>query len=127
MERSNEMLPRNFRALLFSLLIILVFGLFAGPAVFAQERDWQPQRTWVFIVGTLRWKHSDVFNSFPKKNRRDAQLVDFFRQQGVPADQLVYLQDAQATTRQVKSTFSAFLSRAREGDLLFFYYLRPRL
>src|SRR5258707_2794760 len=119
--RLNEMLHKSFRALLFTLLIILVFGLFAGPAVFAQERDWQPQRTWVFIVGTLKWKHSDVFSSFPQKNRRDAQLVDFFRQQGVPADQLVYLQDAQATTRQVKSRFSAFLSQAREGDLLFFY------
>ena len=116
------MLHKNFRALLFTLLIILVVRLFAGPAVFAQERDWQPQRTWVFIVGTLKWKHSDVFNSFAQKNRRDAQLVNFFRQQGVPADQLVYLQDAQATTRQIKSSFSAFLSQAREGDLLFFYY-----
>ena len=116
------MLLRNVRALFFTLLIILSFGLFAGPVVFAQERDWQPQRTWVFIVGTLKWKHSDVFSSFPQKNRRDAQLVDFFRQQGVPANQLVYLQDAQATTRQVKSNFSAFLSHAREGDLLFFYY-----
>ena len=120
--RLNEMLHKSFRALLFTLLIILVFGLFAGPAVFAQEPDWQPQRTWVFIVGTLKWKHSDVFSSFPQKNRRDAQLVDFFQQQGVPADQLVYLQDAQATTRQVKSSFSAFLSQAREGDLLFLYY-----
>ena len=116
------MLHKNFRAFQFTLLIIFIFGLFAGPAVFAQERDWQPQRTWAFIVGTLKWKHSDVFSSFPQKNRRDAQLVDFFRQQGVPADQLVYLQDAQATTRQVKSRFSAFLSQAREGDLLFFYY-----
>ena len=116
------MLLKNVRTVCLSLLIILGFGLAARPAVFAQERDWQPQRTWVFVVGTLKWKHSDVFNSFPQKNRRDAQLVDFFRQQGVPGDQLVYLQDAQATTRRVKSIFRDFLSRAREGDLLFFYY-----
>lgn len=103
-------------------LFILSVAWFAAPLALANERDWQPQRTWVFIVGTLKWKHSDVFNSFPQKNRRDAQLVNFFRQQGVPADQLVYLQDAQATSDRVKSTFSGFLSRAREGDLLFFYY-----
>jgi len=116
------MLLKNVRTLCFALLIIFGFGLSASRAAFAQERDWQPQRTWVFIVGTLKWKHSDVFSSFPQTNRRDAQLVDFFRRQGVPGDQLVYLQDAQATTRRVKSTFRDFLSRARQGDLLFFYY-----
>jgi hypothetical protein len=72
-------------------LFILSVAWFAAPRALANERDWQPQRTWVFIVGILKWKHSDVFNSFPQKNRRDAQLVNFFRQQGVPADQLVYL------------------------------------
>jgi len=116
------MLLKNVRTLCSTLLIIFGFGLTASHAVSGQERDWQPQRTWVFVVGTLKWKHPDVFNSFPQTNRRDAQLVDFFRRQGVPADHLVYLQDAQATTRRVKSTFRDFLSRAREGDLLFFYY-----
>ena len=116
------MLVKNVRTLCLTLLIVLGGSLFAGPAAFGQERDWQPQKTWVFIVGTLKWKHSDMFGSFPQKNRRDAQLVDFFRRQGVPANQLVYLQDAQATTRRVKASFSDFLSRAREGDLLFFYY-----
>jgi hypothetical protein len=73
-------------------------------------------------VGTLQWKHRDMFDSFPQKNRRDAQLVQFFKQQGVPEDQLVYLQDARATTRNVKNSFANFLSRASEGDLLFVYY-----
>jgi hypothetical protein len=116
------MLPKNVRTLCFTLLIVFGLGLTASHAVVARERDWQPQRTWVFIVGTLKWKHSDVFTSFPQINRRDAQLVEFFRRQGVPGDQLVYLQDAQATTHRVKSSFRDFLSRAREGDLLFFYY-----
>jgi hypothetical protein len=116
------MLLKNVRTLCFTLLIVFGSGLSASHAAVGQERDWQPQRTWVFVVGTLKWKHSDVFNSFPQTNRRDAQLVDFFRRQGVPGDQLIYLQDAQATTRRVKSTFRDFLSRAREGDLLFFYF-----
>jgi len=105
-----------------TLLIVFGCGLFACQTAFGRELDWQPQRTWVFVVGTLKWKHSDVFNSFLQKNRRDAQLVDFFRQQGVPENQLVYLQDSQATTRRVRASFATFLSQARPGDLLFFYY-----
>ena len=103
-------------------LFVLLGGFFFGSNAIAQTRDWQPQRTWVFVVGTLQWKDRDMFDSFPQKNRRDAQLVEFFRQQGVPGQQLVYLQDAQATTRQVKTAFAAFLAKAREGDLLFVYY-----
>jgi hypothetical protein len=96
--------------------------LVASSNLFAQERDWQPQRTWVFVVGTLQWKHPDMFASFPQENRRDAQLVDFFRRQGVPTQQLVYLQDEQATTRRVKAAFTSLLSKTSDGDLLFLYY-----
>jgi hypothetical protein len=106
------------------LALLICFGgvVVAGSKAVAQKRDWEPQRTWVFVVGTLAWKHREMFDSFPQKNRRDAQLVEFFRQQGVPAQQMVYLKDAQATTRQVKSAFSEFLTKARDGDLLFVYY-----
>ncbi len=104
------------------LTLLLGGGLFLSSNAIAQTRDWQPQRTWVFVVGTLQWKHRDMFDSFPQKNRRDAQLVEFFKQQGVPAQQMVYLQDAQATTRQVKTAFAAFVAKARAGDLLFVYY-----
>ena len=119
---SNNISHRRGGKLCLALFVLLGCGLFSGSNAIAQTRDWQPQRTWVFVVGTLQWKHRDMFDSFPQKNRRDAQLVEFFRQQGVPAQQLVYLQDAQATTRQVKTAFAAFLAKAREGDLLFVYY-----
>jgi hypothetical protein len=98
------------------------FGLLAALPAFAREREWQPQRTWVFIVGTLQWEHSDMFESFPPENRRDAQLANFFKTQGVPAGQMVYLKDRQATTRQVRTAFRDLLSQAREGDLVFVYY-----
>jgi hypothetical protein len=104
------------------LLLSLGLFLFTASTSFAAERDWQPQRTWVFIVGTLKWQHSDMFPSFPQTNRRDAQLAEFFKRQGVPPEQMVYLQDEQATTRRVKNQFSEMLSRTREGDLLFVYF-----
>jgi len=105
-----------------SIALLVIFGSVFGQSAFARGRDWQPQRTWVFVVGILQWQHKDMFDSFPQKNRRDAQLVEFFRQQGVPASQLVFLKDSQATTRRVQNSFQSFLSQTGPDDLLFFYY-----
>lgn len=105
--------------LLFGLLWIVII---ATPAASAQERDWQPQRTWVFVVGTLQWKDKETFESFPQENRRDRELVRFFREQGVPAEQIVYLQDRAATTRRIKNELVSLLSKTQEGDTLFLYY-----
>ncbi len=113
--------PKSTR-LSFSLLLLVGFLILTASNASAWERDWQPQRTWVFIVGTLKWQHSEMFASFPQQNRRDAQLADFFRRQCVPPEQMVYLQDEQATTRRVRSEFSNLLARTKEGDLLFVYF-----
>jgi hypothetical protein len=83
---------------------------------------WNPEHTWVFVVGTLEWKHAEYFDPFPKENRRDAALVEFFRAQGVPAAQIVYLQDHQATTKRIQPAFEAHLAAAGAGDLLVLYY-----
>ncbi len=104
-------------------LLLLTLSMFlAAPSTLAQKRDWEPQRTWVFVVGTLRWKHPDMFASFPQQNRRDAELVAFFRQQGVPSEHIVYLRDKEATAKRIQTAFNALLARAGKGDLLFLYY-----
>jgi hypothetical protein len=113
---------QTIRRLSLAVFLAATLGLPAAVSAGAQERNWQPQRTWVFIVGTLQWQHSDMFESFPQKNRRDAQLANFFKSQGVPPEQMVFLKDRQATTRQVRTAFKELLSRASEGDLLFVYY-----
>ncbi len=115
-------IQQKLKGLGLSLLLLPGILLFTASTGSAWERDWQPQRTWVFIVGTLKWKHSEMFESFPQQNRRDAQLADFFGRQGVPSDQLVYLQDKQATTRRVRNEFSNMLSHTNEGDFLFVYF-----
>ncbi len=74
------------------------------------------------MVGVLSWKHRATFASFPKENRRDEQLVDFFRAQGVPSDHIVYLQDKEATTRRIRDTFEDHIASAGEGDLVIVYY-----
>lgn len=103
-------------------LLLVWYALVPASSALAQERDWEPQRTWVFVVGALRFKHTDMFDSFPQENRRDAELVAFFRKQGVPAPQIVYLRDTQATAERIQSALARHLSRAGKGDLLFLYY-----
>jgi hypothetical protein len=88
----------------------------------ASELGWQPEKTWVFVVGVLNWKHGDMFGSFPVKNRRDAALVDFFKKSGVPETQVVYLQDKQATQQKIDSAFAAVLKKMRSDDSLIVYY-----
>ena len=102
--------------------VFLACSLSSWSVAFAQQRDWEPKRTWVFIVGILKWKDSETFKSFPQENRRDAQLAEFFHGAGVPAHQVVFLRDEQATIRRVRAQFSEMLSQTREGDFLFVYF-----
>ena len=104
-------------------LWVVVFVVqFIPQLVGAKDLGWQPNKTWVFVVGVLSWKNSDMFGSFPVKNRRDNTLVDFFKQQRVPDSQIVYLQDKQATQRRIDSAFAEQLKKVGPDDLLIVYY-----
>ena len=88
----------------------------------ASELGWQPEKTWVFVVGVLSWKHSEMFGSFPVKNRRDNALVGFFKERGVPESQIVYLKDKQATQQRIDTAFTEQLKKLGANDLLIVYY-----
>lgn len=105
-----------------NVLLFVLCSVWAAPSSTARGRDWDAQRTWVFVVGTLRFKHTDVFDSFPQEHRRDAELVSFFRQQGVPSGQIVYLRDSEATAKRIQVSLASLLARAKKGDWLFLYY-----
>ncbi|MBK6767784.1 MAG: caspase family protein [Ardenticatenales bacterium] len=83
---------------------------------------WDPARVRVFVVGILEWRHADDYPPFPQERRRDQRLVEHFRAQGIPADQIVYLQDRAATTATVRDAFDDHLAAARPGDLLVVYF-----
>jgi hypothetical protein len=106
-----------------ALSAITLLAPFLNPhSAAAKEPGWQPEKTWVFVVGVLSWKNRDMFGSFPVKNRRDAALVDHFKQRGVPETQIVYLQDKQATQQRIDREFSTALKKLRSDDLLIVYY-----
>ena len=96
--------------------------LLSNANVTQKELGWDPAHTWIFAVGVLHWKHSEMFGSFPVKERRDAELVDFFKQHGVSADHIVYLQDKQATQSRIDAAFSEQLKKIGPDDLLIVYY-----
>ena len=104
------------------LAVCLILEISAARVPAASEPGWQPEKTWVFAVGVLSWKHSETYGSFPVKSRRDNALVDFFRQKGVPDSQIVYLQDKQATQKRIDSAFSEQLKKLSADDLLVVYY-----
>ena len=106
-------------------IAVLAVDLAAPSVVCAKTHlDWDPEHTWVFAVGILEWEHADIYPSFPAamKNRRDAQLVKFFKEAGVPAKQITYLQDAAATKDRIQRDFNALLDKTDKGDLLIFYF-----
>jgi hypothetical protein len=121
-----SMIPSAWRLRLQMLVALLI--VFAAPglgrAESDDELDWDPEHTWVFAVGLLQWEHSDIYPSFPEamKDRRDEQLVEQFREAGVPDDQITYLEDSEATKERIQKEFRELLDETDEGDLLVFYF-----
>src|SRR6185436_762022 len=101
-----------------SAMVVLLAANLASPAsVWAKTKlDWDPEHTWVFAVGILEWEHSEIYPSFPAamKNRRDAQLVKYFKDAGVPAKQITYLQDTAATKDQIQRDFNKLLDKTEK-------------
>jgi uncharacterized caspase-like protein len=110
-------MPRTKR-----LIVVLFIALISASAQVIAQESWQPSRTWVIAVGVLEWQDSDSFNSFPKEGRKDAELVDFFKQAGVPRDQILFLKDKEATKDHILRAMTRLLARAHEGDMLIFYF-----
>jgi hypothetical protein len=104
-------------------LVTAGFGVPTGVCANA-KLDWNPEHTWVFAVGILEWEHSEIYPSFPAamKNRRDAQLVKYFKDAGVPATRITYLKDAAATKERIQRDFRELLDQTEKGDLLIFYF-----
>ncbi|HZZ27499.1 MAG TPA: agenet domain-containing protein [Pirellulales bacterium] len=96
----------------------------AGQLHAEPQLDWNPEHTSVFIVGLLQWQHPEIWSSFPEcqKDRRDQQLVEYFREVGVPEDRIVYLCDAEATKNRIQQAFCKLLDATHHGDLLMFYF-----
>src|ERR1051326_1490843 len=105
-----------------TLLVVAYLCSANGAAEHKEQLGWDPAHTWIFAVGVLHWKHSEMFGSFPVKERRDAELVDFFKEHGVSADHIVYLQDDNGTQKRIDAAFMDQLKKINKNDVLIVYY-----
>lgn len=106
----------------FTAAVCVLAVVVSWPVRAADEPAWNPQKTWVMIVGVLEWQQSGLFHGFPKAGRRDAQLADEFRRRGVPSERVVFLEDRQATRDRIRTTLDNLLPQTNPGDLLVWYY-----
>ena len=113
------MLTHHLRAATTIAVLLLIFVF--GPAAKAADK-WDPQRTWVFFVGLVKWQDEDDFEAFPADIRKDGAFLESVRKHGVPRDHVMFMQDAAATTSAVESRFAEFLKRTRPGDWLIVYF-----
>jgi hypothetical protein len=86
------------------------------------SKIWEPERTWAFVVGVLEWKHPEIYDPFPKEQRRDAALVKLLGERGVPKGQIRYLQDRRATTAAITEGLAEHLAAAPASATLLIYY-----
>lgn len=86
--------------------------------------DLNPQKTWVYAVGILEWAAEEIWAPFPDavEGRFDEKIVNFFKESGVPEEQIVYLQDSEATFEEITRSFPEFVASAGEEDLLIVYF-----
>lgn len=101
-------------------VLALAFAASLAAAPIAPGID--PARTYALVVGVLEWQRKEDWDSFDNTFRRDAMLVEHLRSRGVPAAQLTYLQDKEATLARIRTSLADLTSRARAGDTLLVYY-----
>lgn len=107
-----------------SALAVCVAGVLLANSPACAQRQWQPAKTWLFAVGVLQWHDSADWPAMKgaQKNRRDVQIVEYFKSQGVPETQIAYLRDHEASLARITSAFHHLLAKAESDDLLVFYY-----
>lgn len=110
------------KAKLSGLAILFIAAASLTSSVSAQSKQWEPKTTWVFMACLVEWKDAEAWTSFPQKNRKDIVLRETLKKRGVPASQILYLQDEAATTSTVERQFAAFLKKPEPGDWVFVYF-----
>ena len=84
----------------------------------AQPR-WEPEKTWVFAVGILAYPSGQAW---PEEGRRDAEMIDELLARGVPAGQITFIKDRNATLAAVRESFDAVVAKASADATLWFYF-----
>ena len=97
------------------------FALLLCPVLQAESPAWQPEKTWVFAVGVLKFDDPTT-TSYPDEGRADAELIRVMEERGVPQNHILFIKNEQATRDNIVRQFGPFLQQASPDDTLIFYY-----
>jgi hypothetical protein len=98
----------------------------AGAGAVSADGDppraaWEPGKTWALLVGVLEWQDPSLA-PFPKPGRKDRVLEQTLLARGVPAAQITFLEDAQATHAACTAALDRVAAAAGAGSTLLVYY-----
>jgi Agenet domain/Caspase domain len=83
------------------------------------KAQWEPKKTWVFAVGVLTYPSGQAW---PEEGRRDADMIRQLQARGVPADQVTFIKDKNATLAAVRRSFETVMAKAPADATLWFYF-----
>lgn len=102
-------------------VLALLSCLLIGTSAVAEQNTWNPQSTWVFAVGILKFKGA-AMHGWPEKGRMDVEMLQALKNRGVPEDHIVFLKNEQATAAELRKAFPEFVKQCGPNDTLIFYY-----
>lgn len=81
---------------------------------------WAPAKTFVFVASIIEWPGNGL--AAFKDARRDEALIAQLKACGVPAANVVFLKDKDATLAAMRRELRALAARAGEGSTFLFYF-----
>jgi len=103
------------------LILLALLGAARGTAAAEPAPAWEPARTWALLIGVLEWEKPGLA-SFPKPGRQDRVLERTLKDRGVPASQVTFLEDRQATLAACREALGRTAEAAGPGSTLIFYF-----
>lgn len=91
------------------------------PFIGKAKAGFDPDKTFVFIVGVLEWQ-SPTLKPFEKKNRKDEELYKLFLSSGVKTQNIIFIKDEEATLMNIRRNLDGMLNKTTPGSTFIFYY-----
>jgi hypothetical protein len=73
------------------------------------------------MVGVLNFKDPRI-QSFPAEGRKDRELESVLLTEGVPKENLIFLEDQKATGEAMRQGLASMVAKSQPGDTFLFYY-----
>ncbi len=87
----------------------------------AAARTLEPRKTYALIVGVLEWQDTSL-GTFPKPGRKDRAFEAQLLADGVPASNIVFLEDRAATKSAIAKSLAATAAKVPGDGTLIVYY-----